>query len=1422
MFRIWIYTMAAVCLCVSNVTAGTKKVGDTWVLENDALKVTIHEKFAHMTVLDKAAGTVWAHEDPIKRLASEEKVRIRRAAAPPVIDGDDGEWSRDNIVWLPWVGEDGEKNLSGSARLMWDDANLYLYVRVRDNQRAFGNESAAQWREADSVEFWIDKIHVGLHLCPGKEAAVNEKDEPYDGSRMAVKLINEAHLPGYAVELAIPIQHFPVLKGGELGTRIFAAVGLNDADSKPGEPTRRCAQGYYPSTWVSDVPDSFAVAVLADSSGNAPPMTMQNSRISGSFMGRVENMRKGSGSNVLAYSVTLTRGQVKPLTLDVEFRLIGDEPAMEVALTSPAGDDIPMKNFQYPAPLYPPQPEKYFMAMVNYCNGRYLPVGDPEFRNRQLVHYGGDMPWVTVTDGTQGMMTILMTPCDACVQMQSRSDDKDRLGFPCFSWFDSKGVFGGRRVGRFVFYDKGAHVKACKIYREIAKEEGLVRKLTTDARDNPDVLKLMGAVNWWGAKGLSFVKEAHAAGMKHGLYNGRPNSKDMEEIKKLGWLIGEYDNYEDIDDSPAIERAKAPVKEHALVKQDGELMTAWISRDKDMNPTHTYMKQCTGMMLKSAKAVIPGVLDSYPYNARFLDVTTATSLKECYSPVHPCTRSQDLLNRQALLKYVSRDLGLVAGGEHGRYWGVPYLHYNEGMMGGGMYSWPAGYLRDVEKREDIKETYLKYGINPANRAPLFELVFHDCIVDYWYWGACSDYLHQVMPELTDRKTAMNILYGTPPMMWAHSHGLRWQVPEERELMLTIYRNVCKLHEIVGPQELVSHAFLTEDRMVQQSTFEDGTVTVVNFRAEPYTVTAADDKKRFTLLANDFYVHGPAIEQWRVTSADGKSHQTYIRTDEYLFVDTGSRKFEAPGISSAGQVNIIMETYDRAKIVIGAGSSLDLNVPVWNPDFKGQRALVALSAGGEPLRRIPEGSADSFSLSAPANSMAVYLLYAGKEAMIPDVTIESVKLTVNGDEVSESSVLPAGAELVAAATIRNSGLATAGSLDVNICLDGKAGIELETQGIISLRAGAAMTVRAVLPLNKADGKRRIVVNVSSKQDVSLTGRMEASAAFTGPCDPAIFPIHSSFSLKLPQGDCVGMPVEIPFDLMQPNGKKADANNMRVSFEGSLVVPAQFEASSLESAKGKLVFCVPVGVTGGSTVVAHLLSVPEGSTQVFPHSGCHYVSEDGATIDMSTYSASILDGTLSSISLKRMNNTVLPLVSHIIVSSQETGWNAETGKIEAFACEQRGPVRNVFTCTKLLNDKYRLTRKWFFYPDRMEIHSSCNPNVHTLTRAMYVEEATAVNETGKSVKMDGVGNAEDFGFRDKPSWYAVYSDQYRNVCIAVSDCSGITYWDSGQLGQISLNHGNDPVEKRVYIWGSGTDNAGFAKAAAEAYVQGITVK
>lgn len=1598
-----ILTLVLLCCSVSAgpaLAAAVRHVGSTWVMENAALRVTVDEDTARMSVLPKATGLLWEQEGAPLRSEAAPQVQVRRAAAAPTIDGDNADWSWEGVIWLPWVGEDGERNLSGGALVRWDEQNLYLYVRVRDQTVAFGRREPQQWWEADSVEFWVDSVQVGLHLHPDNLMAANAQGEPYAGSRLAVRLIENDPLPGYGVELAMPLEHFPILKDPEAGVRFYFAVGLNDADPEAGQPVQRVAQGYYPRTWVHSEPRTFAVAVLTDAEGEAPPLTKENDRTGVLFTSGVADMR--GTPDAITYSMTLVRGQPEPLRLAVELALVGDEPVLDMTLSSRGGDGARMGRLSYPRPLFPPDPERYFMTFADYCDGRYVWVGDEVYRHRWL-QVGGqlDMPWVAVTDGTQGMMAISLTPEDTVFLMQSRRGDGQQFGFPGLMWEPSKGEWGHDRRVRYAFFEKGGHVAACKLWRKIAQDWAMFRTLADKTKTNPDVAKLMGSVDWWGAPGLHFVKEAMAEGITRGLVNGRWAPEDMAEMVRLGWLVGEYDNYVDIDDAPEISPHKAPVDQHAVVKADGELMTAWVVRGADMKPVRHFMKHCTAKQLECARAIIPDILKTYPYNTRFLDVTSAESLLECYSPDHPTTRASDRANRQALQRYVSDELGLVAGGEHGRWWSVPYLDYHEGMMGGGHYSWPAGYLRDVKDRNELGERYLNYGINPANRAPLFELAYHDCVVNYWYWGATNDYLHQVAPEITERKTAMNVLYGTPPMMWVNSHGLRWSVPEQREQMLTIYRNTCKLHEVIGMQEMVSHEFLTEDRMVQRTVWEDGTTCTVNFGKTPYRVAAGD--VTLELGESDFYVNGPEIEQWRVSvkgagQGDDRTRQTVIRTDDYLFVESGAARFENVLLSCVGQAALQTAGPHRAHITLSSGTDLELHVSAWRPDWRAvPRVLIALDEGGRPVRRVEGGHAPTLKLRAPAEQKARYLLLAGDEALVPDLTIERLALSVDGRAVEATTALGAGDTIDITVRLRNLGLSAAEQVALWLRLGGPRGPVLASFDGLTLAPGAERTLRAQLPAAKADGPRQITAQLDAAGPVSLTGRTQADAALYGPVVLRRFPFRRSYILRLPPGDSAGMAVEMPFDLngmekvggegattdkegkglvegmrldrgylsaefitdpekkecvledcyvlvhqekissvqdfvpllekihfarkpllviaqdfdsevlavllinnrrglltccavkapglgdrckaiMQDvavlvggrvisedlglelksvglsdlgrankvvitaddttimpeavegedtqgrlsEGRTADPANLRLLFDGGLVAPAQFEATQPGGTEGTLVFCVPPGLRAGEEASARVMGVPVGSDLVFSHASKFDVAADGSRIRMGNYVAKISRGVLNSISLLTPAGDEQPVMENIIVSSAETGWSSEDGEVEQFKLLASGPVRAVFACTKVLRNGTGLTRRWSFYADRFEIHSQTTPHIGTLTRARYVAEGTATNETGRTASMDGVGDAEDFGFQGRPTWYAVFSDRYRNACIALTEPSGFTWWDAGVMGQVSLNHGGDGPEKRVYIWGAGAKDDGFARAAAEAYGQGVGIR
>jgi hypothetical protein len=1410
-------TCVLACLLTLACAAGVRRNGDVWELENRALKVSVDAATARMTVLDKASGTLWQQEDPAAVSLNRDSVTARRVPGTVRIDGTPGEWDgvpHDEYVWLPWMGEHGERNCSAGAKVMWDEHMLYLYVRVRDDRVAFGGEATAEWWESDSVEFWVDSVQVGLHLAPaGEECAVNGRGEVYAGSRVGVRLIPEDPLPGYELEAAVPIEHFPVLKDPAPGVRFSFAIGMNDADPEPGAPVKRLRQSYYPSTWIHSVPATFAVAVLADREGGAGTGSPDSDRSAGRAGGLPGDMRPGPVPDSLVYDLVMRRGQLRELPLRITLELQGDTPALGVILECTAGPERPMKSFDYPAALYPPAPETFFTGVADYTDGRYLPADDPHCRNALFVVGGGDLPFVLSTDGARGTLTVLLTPWDAAVRMQTRAGDERGHGFPGFHWMPQKGTWGGTRRGRLAFYARGGHVAACRIYRGIAADQGLVRTLAEKAKAKPDVRRLFGAVNWWGATGLSFVREATAAGMTRGLLNGRPNPKDMREIVDRGWLVGEYDNYEDIDDAETIARGRAPAKEHAVVKADGELMTAWIVRDADMNPVHTHLKQCTAMMTVCARAVIPGILETHPYNARFLDVTTACPLAECWSPLHPVTRSEDVRCRQDLLAYVGDELGLVAGGEHGRFWDVPYLDYHEGMMGGAMYGWPAGYLHEVESRDELGEGYLRYGIDPANRAPLFELVFHDCVVNHWYWGDCNDYLHRVAPEITDRKTAMNVLYGTPPMMWAHSHGLRWQVPEERRKMLEIYRNVCKLHEQIADKQMLSHEFVTPDRRVQRSSFSDGTVCLVNFGEEPYTVRGNTGSRPDAVLRrNDFLVTGPRIEQWRLTTDTGL--ETYIRTETCLFADLGGRSDSLPGVSGTGGLWATVTAPGRVRVSLDPGARATLDPGGWNPAWKGAPvAVFELDAAGRPGQRLPAPAAGGLHLSAPGHTAQAFMVVLGDAARAPDASLADLLIRVAGEPLDPVRAPGPDSVLDITAEVANAGLTPARDLTVSLHLDRADGPPIATRQIPMLSAGATAAVRAEWPAARADGPRRVVAVLGVPEGAHQSGRLQREAAFTGPFRPEAFRRCRPLTLTVPPG-AAGLPGEQPFALGD-----ADPGNLRVRFANGTVVPAQFEPGSGDRDRGTLVFVIPPGLPAGTHRAAVFAALP-GPDGALPLTGTSEVTPDGTRLRFGTYSAAIVNGTLGGIAVRQAGGGEKIVASRIIVSCEETRWTLEDGDVETFALTADGPVRTVFRCTKRVSDRFVLQREWRFYADRFEVRTSCDPPISALTCAFFTVDAHATHENGGRAEMDGRGEVEGFGFEGTPQWYALFADDWNAACIALSPAAGLVYWDSGSdRGQVSLDTAGGVEERRVFIWGPGAGDDSFARTAAAAYARGI---
>jgi len=526
------------------------------------------------------------------------------------------------------------------------------------------------------------------------------------------------------------------------------------------------------------------------------------------------------------------------LDMDIETELLLEKDLPEFTLGLTSKGELKW-SLRFPHPFVT-EPGTYLVVPMN--EGISYPVEDKTIKPRRLVAYGGHgicMPFWGVTNGQQGHMAIIETADDASIRIQ-RTEGK-----LCIApeWDPQKGRFGYTRRLRYVFFDKGGHVAICKRYRSYAQKTGLLKTLEQKRKENPDVDLLIGAVNvWcWEKNALAIVREMKSLGIERILWSHRDQPDVIKSMNEMGGILtSRYDIYQDLMDPQVVEQqlrrihpdwTQAGWPKDIMLDKNGDFRKGWRVKGKDgqMYPCGVL---CDRQAPKYARQRVPAELKTHPYRCRFIDTTTASPWRECYHPDHPMTRGDSRHWKMELLRVICEDMKLVTGSETGHDAAVPYVHYFEGMLSLGPYRVPEAGRNMRKIWDEVPERVAKFQVGHKYRLPLWELVYHDCVVAQWYWG---DYNNK-LPAIWDKRDLFNILYGTPPMFMF----TRQVFNQNKDRFAQSYKNVCPVARAVGYAEMTDHSFLTPDRNVQQTKFANGTTITVNFGSKPYCLP--DGKK----------------------------------------------------------------------------------------------------------------------------------------------------------------------------------------------------------------------------------------------------------------------------------------------------------------------------------------------------------------------------------------------------------------------------------------------------------------------------------------------------------------------------------------------------------------------------------------------------
>ncbi len=408
-----------------------------------------------------------------------------------------------------------------------------------------------------------------------------------------------------------------------------------------------------------------------------------------------------------------------------------------------------------------------------------------------------------------------------------------------------------------VRYGLYASVKdACKAYRSMLETE--LVPLTEKLEKLPELKKLMGGAVFWvwndryqevmyaeentdldpavGASLLNVASDLHQSGIPNamiGIFFDADSAFTEPLYQKYGYICTQYDNYNDVLSPEILDKVPSNrlrncdysarrVKDYPdgiQINKEGEMADAWAIKGFD----GTYYAQktlCSKVAADRMREEIPAILEKYPYyKGRFVDVY-GVSLSECFSKDHPLTYEQCKEVKNGAYRSIM-DMGLITGTEDGSEAMLNTLCYTEGLHS-------PSYLRNADSGRRYAYLYTesecahleKYMLNPAWRVPLWQLVYHENLLIFPYWGdstCCA-------PQYIKDKILFSCLFGCAPL---YSFFLK-NYETVKPYILESYEKITKVHEKIACLPMTEYQVLTNDYAVQTTVFGDKFRVVVNF------------------------------------------------------------------------------------------------------------------------------------------------------------------------------------------------------------------------------------------------------------------------------------------------------------------------------------------------------------------------------------------------------------------------------------------------------------------------------------------------------------------------------------------------------------------------------------------------------------------
>lgn len=521
-------------------------------------------------------------------------------------------------------------------------------------------------------------------------------------------------------------------------------------------------------------------------------------------------------------------------------------------------EGLSVKKVRWPGEMSFEKASRSWYSVLNHQQGLLVPNDwetalDHVVFNGFFETAGAYMPWFGQVKDREGYIAICETPWNAGYTAEHPAGGPySHVGI---YYEPSLGKMNYRRVLRYTLLSDCDYNDLCKVYRAYVRETGHLRTLAEKAAQNPSVDRLIGcSFVHTGIKTVvqpdsDFFDPENPEKNNH----CTPFSKRTEEIKLLhnmgveklylhldGWAQPGYDNCHP-DYSPACIEAGGweGMKELADTMHECGYLFGIHDQYRDFYKSAKSFDENYACRLTDG--TIPehhrwaGGQQSYlcatqaPYylkrnfaalfengielDGAYLDVFTCNEGDECTNPEHRMTRRECYEYRGQCFSWLLAH-GILSSSEEVSDWAIPSLvfcHYA-----------PYSFMM---KRPGLP----KDGIP----VPLFNLVYHDCVIEPWMMDKASE---------NDDYMLYALLNGGAPYLLRDAAYLNTDGSFEGDELLALEemirrsKTVSALHEKIAKCEMVRHRMNPENWWIQETEFSDGTKVKVDFKNQTYEIS----------------------------------------------------------------------------------------------------------------------------------------------------------------------------------------------------------------------------------------------------------------------------------------------------------------------------------------------------------------------------------------------------------------------------------------------------------------------------------------------------------------------------------------------------------------------------------------------------------